>query len=140
MNRSWRPLERKCLTAAVAVALLAAPTVQAAAANARPATRGGLATELRSVTAAPHVDPNQVQPNRSGKSYLWSDAAIAGGVLAGLVVLGLWGDVAIGGAILGIQLLCAGAAITARKLGAHAREASRRVRQVVESNPAASSR
>jgi hypothetical protein len=140
MNRSWRPLELKCLTAAVVVALLAAPTVQAAAANSRPVTRGGPATELRSVTAAQHLEPNRVQPNGSGKSYFWSDAAIAGGVLAGILVLGLWGDVAIGGAILGIQFLCAGAAIAGRKVGAHAREASRRVWQVAGSNPAASSR
>jgi hypothetical protein len=140
MRRSWRPLELKCLTAAVAVALLAAPTVQAAAANSRPVTRDGLATELRSVTAAQHVEPKHAQLNGSGKSYFWTDAAIVGGVLAGILVLGLWGDVAIGGVILGIELLCAGAAIAARRVSAHAREASRRMRQVAGSKPAASSR
>jgi hypothetical protein len=140
MNRSWRPLELKCLTATVAVALLAAPTVQAAAADSRPVTRGGPATELRSVTAAQHVEPNQVQPNGSGKSYFWSDAAILVGVLTGIVVLGLWGDVAIASAILGIQLLGAGMAIAARRVGAHAHEASRRVWQVAGSNSGVSSR
>jgi hypothetical protein len=140
MSTSWRPLELKCLTATVAVALLAAPTIQAAAANSRPATRGGLATELRSVTAAQHLEPKQVQPTASGKSYFWSDTAITGSVLMGIVVLGLWGDLAIGGAILGIQLLCAAAAIAARKVGPYTRAASRRVRQVTGSNPAASSR
>jgi predicted lipid-binding transport protein (Tim44 family) len=134
MRRSWRPLELKCLTAAVAVALLAAPTVQTATANSRPATRGGLAT------AAQHVEPKQAQPNGSGKSYFWTDAAIVGGVLAGILALGLWGDVAIGGVILGIELLCAGTAIAARKVGAQAREGSRRMRQVARSKPAASSR
>jgi hypothetical protein len=141
MNRSRRPLELKCLTAAVAVALLAAPTVQAGAANSRPVTGSGLATEPRSVTAAQHVEPTkQAQLNGSGKSYFWTDAAIVGGVLAGILVLGLWGDVAIGGVILGIELLCAGTAIAARKVGAHAREASLRMWQSAGSNPAASSR
>lgn len=140
MNRSWRPLELKCLTAAVAVAFLATPTVQVAAANSKPVTPGGPAVELRPVTAAQHVEPNQLQPHGSGKSYFWSDAAITLGVLASIVVLGLWGDVAIGGAILSIELLCAGAAIAARKVGDYARGASRRVRQVAGSNPAASSR
>jgi hypothetical protein len=140
MSRSWRHLELKCVTAAVAVALLAAPTVPAAAANSRPVTRGGLATELRSVTPAKHVESDQMQPKASGKSYFWIDAAITGGVLAGIVVLGLWGDLAIGGAILGTELLCAGAAIAARKVGPRARRVSRRVSQVAGSNPAASSR
>jgi hypothetical protein len=113
------------------VALLAAPAAQAAAASSRPVTPGA-------PTAARHVEPRQVQRNGSGKSYFWSDAAIAGAVLAGIVVLGLWGDVVIGGAIFGIQLFCAGAAIAARKVGAHARGASRRVWQVAGSKPAAS--
>jgi hypothetical protein len=103
MNRSRRSLVLKCLTAAIAVALLAAPTVRAATADSRPVTR---------------AKPAMVQPTGSAKSYSWSDAAVAGGVLAGIVVLGLWGDVAIGGAILGIQLLCAGAAIAARRVSA----------------------
>jgi hypothetical protein len=140
MNRSWGPRELKCLTAVAAVAFLAAPTVQAVAANSRPGTRGGLATDLRSVTPPQHLELNQMQPKGSAKSYFWSDAAITGGVLAGIVVLGLWGDLAIGGAILAIQLLCAGAAIAARKLGPYSRAASRRVRQITGSNPAASSR
>ena len=140
MNRSWKFLELTCLTATAAVALLAPPTVQAAATNTRAVTRGGMATQPRSVTAAHHPEPNQVQPDASGKSYFWSEAAIAGCVLAGVVALGLWGDVAIGGAILGIQLLCAGAAIAARKVGARAGRASRRGRQVPGSNPAASPR
>jgi hypothetical protein len=114
MNRSRRPLQLKCLTAAVAVALLAVPTVQAAAATSHPV--------VHSVTVQ-HVEPNQVQP--SGKSYFWSDVAIGAGVLAGIVVLGLWGDVAIGGLIVGIQLLCASAALGARKVAAHARKAPR---------------
>jgi predicted lipid-binding transport protein (Tim44 family) len=135
MNRSRGHLHLKCLTAAVAVALLAAPTVQAAAAGSGPVMR-----RLHSVTAAQHVEANQVQPNGSGKSSFWSDAAIAGGVLAGILVLGLWGDVAIGGLILGLQLLCAGAALCSRKVVARAREASRRTGQVAESDPAASSR
>lgn len=135
MNRSRGHLHLKCLTAAVAVALLAAPTVQAGAASSRPVMRAG----LHSVTAAQHVEANQVQPNRSGKSSFWSDAAVAGGVLAGIVVLGLWGDVAIGGLILGLQLLCAGAASGARKVVPRAREESRTA-QVAESNPAAPSR
>jgi hypothetical protein len=138
MRRNWRPPELKCLTAAVAVALLAAPTIEVVAANSRPATRGGLAIELRSVTAAQHVEPDQMQPKGSGKSYFWSDAAITGGVLVGIVVLGVWGDVAIGSAILVIQLLCAGAAIAARMVRAYGREASRRVWHVAGSNPAAS--
>jgi hypothetical protein len=120
--------------------LLAAPTIQAVEANSRPATHGGPATELRSVTAAQHLEPNQMQPKGSAKSYFWSYAAITGGVLAGIVVLGLWGDLAIGGAILCIQLLCGGAAIAARKVGPCSRAASRRVRQVTGSNPAESSR
>jgi hypothetical protein len=124
----------KCLTAAVAVAL-AAPAVQAAASS-LPVARGGVARELRSATPTRHADPKQGQPD--GKAHFWSDAAIAGGVLAGIVVLGLWGDVAIGGVILGIQLLCAGTAIAARKASAHARGASRRVGQVAGSNPATS--
>jgi predicted lipid-binding transport protein (Tim44 family) len=119
MKRSRTSLALKCLTAVVAVALLAAPTVQAASANGRP-----------SVATAQHVEPNQAQPNGSGKSYFWSDVAIAGGVLAGILALGLWGDVAIGGAILGFQLLGAAAAIAARSVGANARGASRRVWQV----------
>ena len=118
MNRNLKLLALKCLTAAVAVALLAAPTVQAAGANSRPVTRGGPATEPRSVTAGQHVEPKQAQLNGSGKSYFWTDAAITGGVLAGILALGLWGDVAIGGVILGLELLCAGAAIAARKVGA----------------------
>jgi predicted lipid-binding transport protein (Tim44 family) len=140
MNRNWSAPELKCLATVVAVALLAAPTVQAAAANDTPVTRDGSAAELRSMTAGRQAEPNQARPYRSGKSYLWSDTAMLGGVLAGIVVLGLWGDVAIGGAILGIQLLCVGAAIAARKAGAHARKASRRVWQVAGSNATASSR
>ena len=140
MSTSRRHLELKSLMAAVAVALLAAPTIQVAAANSRPVTHGGRAAELRSVTDAGHGKPNQMQPNGSGKSYFWIDAAITGAVLAGIVMLGLWGDLVIGGAILGIQLLCAGAAIAARQVGAYARRASRRVSQVARSNPAASSR
>jgi hypothetical protein len=140
MNRSRGYLHLKCLTAAVAVALFVGATGQAAAGNSRPVTHGGLATELHSVTAAQHVEANQLQLNGSGKSLFWSDAAIVGGVLAGIVVLGLWGDVAIGGLILGLQLLFAAAALGARKLVARAREALRRTGQVAGSNPAASSR
>ncbi len=139
MSTSWRPLELKCLTAAVAVALLAAPTIPALAANTRPVNRGGQGIELRPVTAAQRVEPNQMPSEGSGKSYFWSDAAITGGVLAGVVAFGLWGDLAVGGAVLGIQLLCAGAASAARKVGAYAGGASQRVRQV-RSNPAASPR
>jgi hypothetical protein len=133
MNSRRRPLVLKCLTAAVAVALLAAPTLKAA-------TGGGPATELRPMPAAQQVEPSQIQPSGSGKSYFWSDAAIAGGVLAGIVVLGLWGDVAISGAILGIQLFCVGWAMAVRTVGAYSRRASRRVWQAAGSNPAASSR
>ena len=60
------------------------------------------------MTAAQQVEPNPVQPTAAGKSYFWTDTAITGGVLTGIVMLGLWGDVAIGSVILGIQLLCAG--------------------------------
>jgi hypothetical protein len=113
---------------AVAAALLAAPTVHAAAGNNRP------------VAHAQQLEPKQMQPNGSGKSYFWREAAIAGGVLAGIVALGLWGDVVIGGAILGIQLVSAGAAIAACRVGTHTRRATRRTSRVTESNPAASSR
>jgi hypothetical protein len=67
------------------------------------------------VTGSQHTGPNQ-RPHSSGKSYFWAEASIAAGVLAGIFVLGLWGDVAIGGVILGLQLLCAGAGLAARKL------------------------
>jgi hypothetical protein len=44
-------------------------------------------------------------------------------VLVGFLVLGLWGDVAVGGLIIGIELLASGAALTARKARACARNA-----------------
>ena len=134
MGRSRKPLGLKCAMAVVAVALLAATIVPVAAAKSQPVTLGGRATE-QSVTAARHVESNRTQPYGSGKTYFWSDLAITGGVLAGIVVLAIWGDVAIGGAILVIQLLCVGAATAARKIGARARTASRRVWQVAGSNP-----
>lgn len=130
-NRKSLGLKYVSVTAAVAVALLTASTVQAAAAaSSRPVTHEARAAELGSA---------QTQPMGSGKSYFWSDVAITGGVLAGIVVLGLWGDVVVGGTILGIQLLCAGAAIAARKVKAAGR-APQRAEQVIKSNPAASSR
>jgi len=140
MTTSWRPRELKYLTAAVAVALLAAPTIPALAANSRPVNGGAQGMELRPVTAAQRAEPTQIPSERSGKSYFWSDAAITAGVLAGVVAFGFWGDLAVGGAVLGIQLLCGGAAIAARKVGEYAGGASQRVRQVIRSNPAAASR
>jgi hypothetical protein len=134
MKRARRSLDLKCLTVAVAVALLAAPSVQAAATNdVREPARTGSRTELHSVTAPQHPGPS----NGSAKSYFWTEASITAAVLAGIVVLGLWGDVAIGGVIFGVQLLCAGAALPARKVVARAREGSRRVGQVGGSSPVA---
>jgi hypothetical protein len=139
MKGARNPLHVKCLTAAVAVALLAAPTVQAAASNLPVRASAGPTTELRSGAGPGHPRPSHVRTNDSAKSYFWREASITAGVLAGIFALGLWGDVAIGGVIFGIQLLCAGSARAARKVGARARDASRWVGQVAGSNPARAS-
>jgi hypothetical protein len=120
-------LNLKCLTLAVALAVLATQTVQAGAAtNVRESATTGLRAEGRAANgkASPqHLARNQLRPKQSTASYFWAEAGIAAGVLAGFVVLGLWGDVAIGGLIFGVWSLGAGAVLTARKTCARGREA-----------------
>ena len=123
-------LELKCLALAVALAVLAAPTVQASAATSVP---GAATTALRAEERAANgkaspqnLARNQLPPKQSTASYFWADAGIAAGVLAGFVALGLWGDVAIGGLIVGVALLGAGAAQIARTACVRGRAAFRR--------------
>jgi hypothetical protein len=119
-------LELKGLALAVALAVLAAPTVQARAATSVPRS---VTTALRAEERATigKADRRQVAREQlrltSSASYFWADAGIAAGVLAGFVVLGLWGDVAIGGLIVGVALLGARAALIARKACLLGREA-----------------
>lgn len=126
-------LSLKCLGLAAAVAVLAAPTLQTSAAtNIRGSAMTGPRAEGRaaSVTVGSHhLARTQPRPKPRSASHFWADAGILAGVLAGIVVLGLWGDVAIGGLIFGIAALGAGAVLTARKVyargcGAFRREAA----------------
>lgn len=123
----------KCLTLAAAIAVLAAPPMQARAATGvgGPVTTR-LTTEASSVTGSRHLNPNQ-GPRHGGKSYFWPETGIVAGVLAGTLLLGLWGDVAIGGIIFAVQALCEGAATAARKARAHAGKTMRPV--VVSDTP-----
>jgi hypothetical protein len=117
-------LSLECLGLAAAVAVLSAPMVQARAGSAMT----GLSAEGRaaSVTVGSHnLARTQLHPKQNSASHFWADAGILAGVLAGIVVLGLWGDVAIGGVIFGVAALGAGALLTARK-AARARKAFRR--------------
>ena len=116
-----------CLTLAATIAILAAPTMEARAAThvSAPVT-SRLTTEASAVTSPPHLNPNQgTRP--AVKSYFWSETGTVAGVLAGILVLGLWGHVAIGGMIFAVSALCEGAAKVARKAGVHARKTHRPV-------------
>jgi hypothetical protein len=130
----------KALTVAAALALPAATTVGAAAANGLPGPAPGPTAELPSVSGPQQLGPNRVQPKGSGKSYFLTEASVAAAVLAGFIVLGLYGDVAIGGVIFAVQLACASAARAARKVGTLAREASPQMQHVAGSAPPAAPR
>ncbi len=129
MNGGKRSLNLKCLTLAVALAVLAAAPIQArAATSVRGSATIGVGAEGRAASgkATLHFPRNQLRAKQSTASYFWVDAGIAAGVFAGFVVFGLWGDVAIGGLIFGVGVLGAGAVLTARKACARGRQAFRR--------------
>jgi hypothetical protein len=116
----------KCLTLAIAIAVLAAPTVQAGTATSVRGSAASLRTEGSATggNAKPQVlARTQLPPKRTTTSYFWAEAGVAAAVLAAFVVLGLWGDVLIGGLFFGIGALGGGVALTARKACARAREA-----------------
>jgi hypothetical protein len=102
VRRSTTRIKARGAAVAVAIALLAPATaLGTTTGNDRPVSAAGNGPALR-------------QPATGHGGLGWNDAAIAAGIVAGIVLLGVWGDVVVGSLIGGIAALAgAGAALVA---------------------------